>query len=103
MKRSVLRFWAAAALAAALSGCVCDGTERSFREIDRKYADSAWSAVAIYTPIVGPILIGIPMMVIKDADYYKVLLKQPETEAYEVLRHSQRFNFMYWPSSMWRY
>lgn len=102
MKKMVLRFLAGAVSAAVLCGCVCDGTERSFREIDRKYADSAWSAVAIYTPIVGPILIGIPMMLIKDADYYKVLLNQPETEAYEVLRHSQRFNFMYYPRSMWK-
>ena len=103
MKKMVLRFLVGAVSAAALTGCVCDGTERSVREIDRKYADSAWSAVAIYTPIVGPILIGIPMMLIKDTDYYKVLLKQPETEAYEVLRHSQRWNFMYYPRSMWRY
>ena len=87
----------AAALAAVMSGCVCDGTEYSFREVDQKYADSAWSAAAIYIPIVGPLLIGIPMMLIKDTDYYKVLLKKPDTEAYEVLRHSQRFNFMYWP------
>ena len=92
----------AAMLLVVLSGCVCDGSERSFREIDRKYADSAWSAAAIYTPVVGPILIGIPMMLIKDTDYYKVLLKQPETETYEVLRHSQRFNFMYYPRSMWK-
>ena len=103
MKKMVLRVLVGAVSAAVLSGCVCDGTERSFREIDRKYADSAWSAVAIYTPIVGPILIGFPMMLIKDADYYKVLLKQPETEAYEVLRHSQRWNFMYYPRSMWKY
>lgn len=87
----------AAALTAILTGCVCDGTEYSFREVDQKYADSAWSAAATYTPIIGPIFIGIPMMLTKDADYYRVLLKKPDTEAYEVLRYSQRFNFMYWP------
>ena len=102
MKKMVLRFLGGAVVAAALSGCVRDGSERSFREIDRKYADSAWSAVAIYTPIVGPILIGIPISLIKSADYYKVLLHQPETVAYEVLRHSQRWNFMYYPRSMWK-
>jgi len=101
--KKVMMFLAAAVTAAVLAGCVCDGSERSFREIDHKYADSAWSAVAIYTPIIGPILIGIPMSIIKQDDYYRVLLKQPETEAYEVLRHSQRWNFMYYPRSMWKY
>ena len=89
----------AAALMAIMTGCVCDGTEYSFREVDQKYANSAWSAAAIYIPILGPIFIGIPMALTKDADYYKVLLKKPDTEAYEVLRHSQRFNFMYWPNN----
>ncbi len=103
MKKCVMRFLVGAVMAAVLCGCVCDGSERSFREIDRKYADSAWSAVAIYTPIVGPLLIGIPMSIVKQEDYYRVLLKQPETEAYEVLRHSQRWNFMYYPRSMWKY
>ncbi len=103
MKKCVMRFLVGAVSAAVLSGCVCDGTERSFREIDRKYADSAWSAVAIYTPIVGPVLIAPVMMGLKNEAYYKVLLKQPETEAYELLRHSQRWNFMYYPRSMWKY
>ena len=100
MKKLTMMFLAAA-MALAAAGCVCDGSEYSFREIDRKYAESPWSAVAIYTPIVGPILIGIPMSLIKQEDYYKVLLKKPDTEAYELLRHQQRWNFMYYPRSMW--
>ena len=99
--KSLSRSLVAATAAVMLAGCVCDGTERSFREIDRKYANSLWSAAAIYTPIIGPIFIGIPMMLIKDTDYYKALLKMPETEGYEVLRHSQRFNFMYHPNNLW--
>ena len=97
MKKLTIVFLAAA-MAAALSGCVCDGTEYSFREVDQKYANSGWSAAATYIPVVGPIFIGIPMVITKDMDYYKVLLKKPDTEAYEVLRHSQRFNFMYCPN-----
>jgi len=101
--KTLTRIPIAAAIAAALTGCVCDGTESSFREIDRKYANSAWSAAAIYTPIIGPLFIGIPMMLIKDNDYSKALLRMPATEGYEVLRHSQRFNFMYHPDELLRY
>ena len=100
---STMRIVSAAAAAAMLTGCVCNGTERSFREIDRKYANSAWSAAAIYIPIVGPIFIGIPMMLTKSTDYYKALLNMPETEGYEALRYSQRFNFMYHPDELLRY
>lgn len=51
--KKVMMFLAAAVTAAVLAGCVCDGSERSFREIGRKYADSAWSAVAIRPPSWG--------------------------------------------------
>jgi len=97
MKKMMMLLLIATATMVFMSGCVCDGTERSFKEVDQKYATSGWSAAAIGVPIVGPIFIGIPMMLIKDGDYYKVLLNKPDTEAYEVLRHSQRFNFMYCP------
>ena len=97
MKKTAALLFAAAIAAVVMTGCVCDGTERSFKEVDQKYATSWWSAAALYTPIIGPIFIGFPMSLIKSGDYYKVLLNKPDTEAYEVLRHSQRFDFMYCP------
>ncbi|MBQ6352410.1 MAG: hypothetical protein IJJ28_03990 [Lentisphaeria bacterium] len=93
----------AAVAAASLTGCVSDGTDYSFQEIDRKYSESAWTAAATYVPIIGPIFIGLPLIAQKDADYYKVLLKKPDTEAYEVLRHQYRYRLMYCPHPSRRY
>ncbi len=101
MKKLTIAVLAAATMLL-VNGCVCDGTEMSFREIDRKYADSAWTAAATFIPILGPLFIGVPLIIHKNSDYYRVLLRQPESEAFEVLRYQYRSNIMYYPRELWR-
>lgn len=72
-----------------LSGCVCDGTEKTFREVDRKYAKSTGAVLVAYVPVVG--WIAYPFLAwYKHLDYVAVLHKQPASPEFEVLRWDNR-------------
>ncbi len=94
MKKIVL-LGLAAVLLASVSGCVCDGTEKDFREVDRKFANSAWTAATV-VPIFGWFVMPF-ILIDKDAAYQKVLLNKPVDSTYEAIRWSNRFNYVYSP------
>ncbi len=95
--KKIVQWFLVAAIAAALSGCVCDGSERSFREIDRKYADSTWTAVALNVPIIGWCFIMPWLMLEKEAFYQKALLDMPVDDLHESIRWDNRFYLIYSP------
>lgn len=96
--RRLFAFILPACLACVLAGCVCDGTERSFREIDQKYAESGWTAFT-FVPIVGWFYLPFHIAQ-KDADYQRLLLRKPATDPYEAIRWTNRMNYIYAPD--WR-
>jgi len=103
MKATLRKMFAvvmAATLAVLASGCVCSGHETSFLEVDRKYANSGWTAAANYVPIFGQIFIMPALLIEKDLNYMKVLHKKPTSEAYEKLRYDNRFWMLYLPDDM---
>jgi len=80
------------AVAFSITGCVCDGTETSFRDIDQKYANSKWTAWSNWVPLLTPFLV-----IDKAREYQRVLLKKPESDCYECIRWENRFYLNYLP------
>ncbi len=97
MKKLIPAVLAATLATVTFTGCICDGCETTFKEVDRKYAESGWTAAAFYTPIIGPCFMLPVLMLCKDADYQRVLLDKPATDVYENIRWDNRFNLVCYP------